>query len=154
MRARVAEGVLLCEDEADALVRSEADRDLRSVDPRSVTDEAMLCLLLACLRRGGVAASRAGNSYWSSWRGGVFSPGLAAGVMLSWGGARVEFVCLCPCPLVLPPKNEGRREKRPWLELSAMLVAHVLSQRCGATERSGAVSPRTLITLPHCYTYL
>lgn len=146
MSARVAEGVLLCEDDvlavpSDVFVRSEADRDLRSWDPRSVTDEAMLCLLLACLRRGGVAASLAGNSYWPASRGGVFSPVLAAGVMLSEGGARVEGVCLCP--LLFPPKNEGRREKRPWAlavlddAWSAMLVAHVLSSVVGLPSDQG-----------------
>lgn len=116
MSARVAEGVLLCEDDvlavpSEVFVRSEADRDLRSWEPRSVTDDAMLCLLLVCLRLCGVVGTLAGNSYWSDSRGGVFSSLLAAGVILSVGGDRVDSVCLCP--LLFPPKNEGRREKMP-----------------------------------------
>ena len=117
MSARVAEGVLLCEDDvlavpSEVFVRSEADRDLRSWEPRSVTDDAMLCLLLACLRLCGVVGTLGGNWYWSAWRGGVFSSSvLAAGVVLSVGGDSVDGVCLCP--LVFPPKNEGRREKMP-----------------------------------------
>jgi hypothetical protein len=107
------------------LVRSEADRDLRSCWPRSVTDEAMLCLLP--LRFGGVAGGLAGNSYGSSCRGGVLRPAVGcagcagcAGGRLSVGGAvevAVAVVCesedgVCLCPLFLPPpKMEGRRVK-------------------------------------------
>jgi hypothetical protein len=118
--ARVAEGSLLCEDDvlavpSDVLVRSEADRERRSEEPRSVTDDAMLCLLLlACLRRCGVVGTLGGNWYWSGSRGEVSSSGLvlaATGVRLSVGGDRVDSACLCP--LFFPPKNEGRREKMP-----------------------------------------
>ena len=113
MSARVAEGSLLCEDDvlavpSDVLVRSEADRERRSEEPRSVTEDAMLCLLLlACLRRCGVVGTLGGNWYWSGSRGGVSSSGLR----LSVGGDKVDGACLCP--LFFPPKNEGRREKMP-----------------------------------------
>jgi hypothetical protein len=69
--ARVAEGVLLCEDWVpveEVLVRSEALRERRSVEPMSATDEEMLCRE-ACRRRGGVAGTFGGE-----WCGSCDSP--------------------------------------------------------------------------------
>jgi hypothetical protein len=152
--ARVAEGVLLCEDDdvlpvpSDVLVRSEADRDRRSCEPKSVTEEAMLCLE-ACLRFCGVVGTLAGNWYWSGTGGGVFSSLLdAAGGIVSAAGMyvfafetvrdRAEGDCLCP--LLFPPKKEGRREKMPCedvAEWSAMLRRPALLPKCGATSDQG-----------------
>ena len=125
-RARVAEGVLVCEDDvlrvlSDVFVRSEAERDERSWEPRSVTDEAMLCLL-EWLRRCGVVGRWTDNSYWSASRGGVASPArlAAAGWRLSVGGGCWAGACEtdetdeAACwrdARDLPPKKEGRREK-------------------------------------------
>jgi len=136
--ARVADGVLLCEDvlvPAEVFVRSEALRDRRSDEPMSVTELAIECLL-ACLRFCGVVGTFDGCSYWLGTRGGA-----SAGGRLSAGGVvllvvrdceRVDEDCLW-CPLVdFPPKKEGRREKRP-VELvvldvwSAMFVLRALA---------------------------
>jgi hypothetical protein len=153
--ARVAEGVLLCEDDvlpvpSDVLVRREAERDRRSCKPRSVTEDAMLCLL-ACLRFCGVVGTLAGELYWSETRGGVFSPLLdATGGTVGASGEgvfvldvvrdREEGVCLWP--LLFPPKKEGRREKmfcedvEDW---SAMLLVPGMCscQKCGAGSDQG-----------------
>lgn len=59
--ARVADGVLLCEeDEPEVVV--EKDRERRNCEPISATDEEMLCRE-ACLLRGGVAGNLGGGSY-------------------------------------------------------------------------------------------
>lgn len=55
--ARVAEGVLLCEDDGvpepdELFVRREAERERRNVVPMSATEDEMLCRA-ECLRRGG-----------------------------------------------------------------------------------------------------
>jgi hypothetical protein len=118
----VAEGVLLCEDvlavPVEVLVRNEALREDRNCEPRSVTEEAMLCLL-PCLRLGGVECNCGILSYSSAGGGGVSSSLLVdAGGRLSVGGVvdamreTEEVDCLCPL-LFAPPNREGRREKRP-----------------------------------------
>lgn len=152
--ARVAEGVLLCEDvlavppvPVEVLVRSEALRDRRNCEPRSVTELAMLCRL-ACLRFCGVACTLEGNSYWSRAGGGVSSSVLGAGGILSVGGvveaARVADDAEGLCPLDLPPKNEGRREKRPCeagvVEVAVVLVMLLVgSAMVEGSQRSGAL---------------
>jgi hypothetical protein len=126
VRARVAEGVLRCEDvlpvPADVLVRRDALRDRRKDEPMSVTDDAIECLL-ACLRFGGVVGTLGLVSYWLGSRGG--SSGvvrLGAGARLRAGGEmalaavwemeREERAALA-CPLgPLEPKKEGRLEKK------------------------------------------
>jgi hypothetical protein len=118
----VADGVLLCEDAlvpAEVLVRREALRDGRSDEPMSVTELAIECRL-ACLRFCGVVGTRGAPS------GAV---GLAARGTVSSGGVVRVWDCDWDCDWVwvwereerpglwplepLPPKKEGRREKRP-----------------------------------------
>lgn len=143
-RASVAEGVLVC-DEDDVLrvldefvVRSEAEREVRSWEPRSVTDEAMLCLLTWRRRWGVVGCWCLVGSSAESWGGGVFNllgtaaSGAAASAELvmggagwtwSWGGAvsagaaweweRDEAAPCLEAVRCLPLKKEGRREKMP-----------------------------------------
>jgi hypothetical protein len=117
--ARVAEGVLLCEDcvPLEVLVRKEAERERRNVVPMSATEDEMECLD-ACLRRGGVVSTFGGNSYWLGKRGLGWSVRLELdeeGGGFGWGGGVValdrEGSAPCLLDLERPPKNEGRRVK-------------------------------------------
>jgi hypothetical protein len=99
--ARVAEGVLLCEDEVllvlplESLVRSEALRERCSWEPMSPMVDEMLCRE-PCLRRGGVVSTLDGNwnSYWFGTRRGLLAEGDAGGRLMVGGSVdvRVRFV--------------------------------------------------------------
>lgn len=117
--ARLAEGVLLCEDVRDvlevlpleSLVRRLALRERCNCEPKSPMVDEMLCRE-ACLRRGGVVCTLDGNSYWLGTRGGG-SPSrgrlmVGAVVVRRSGGTAVGVLGVLCFP---PPKKEGRREK-------------------------------------------
>jgi hypothetical protein len=78
--ASVADGVLLCEDEPEAFVRSEALRERRNEVLTSATEEAMLWRD-ACLRRGGVVGGMGASSWCvlSAARGFLLSPSASDG---------------------------------------------------------------------------
>jgi hypothetical protein len=85
--ARVAEGVLRCEDvlavPADVLVRRELLRERRNDEPMSVTEAAMECLLVF-LRCCGVEGTLASGAYWLATRG--VTSGAGAGAAVGAGG--------------------------------------------------------------------
>ena len=129
-------------------MRSEALRDLRNCAPRSVTEDAMLCLLV-CLRCCGVVDTFGGNSYWLGTRGGVSSSGLDAGRRLRvFEVVRETDDGAGLCALLFPPKKEGRREKRPveGVELLSAMVCLYRSQLGGAlpSDQGFHVSDQTL----------
>jgi hypothetical protein len=73
-RARVAEGVFLCEDVdvfVELLVRRDAERERRNVAPMSATDDEMLCRDECLMRRGGVSGNFGGMADWSTGEGGL-----------------------------------------------------------------------------------
>jgi hypothetical protein len=111
--ANVADGVLLCEeDEPEVFVEKERER--RSVEPISATDDEMLCRE-ACLLRGGVAGNLGGGSYRlgrSGWPSTVWDDD---GVWEREGavdGAVEELLDGAFC-LDDVEKKEGRRLKMP-----------------------------------------
>lgn len=122
--ARVAEGVLLCEDEVllvlplESLVRSEALRERCSWELMSPMVDEMLCRE-TCLWRGGVVSTldENWNSYWFGTRGGLLAEGDAGGRLMVGGNGDVcgRLVGVLG-GLCRPPKKEGRREKMPWLD--------------------------------------
>lgn len=137
VNARVADGVLLCEEvlvvPAEVLVRRDALRDRRRDEPMSVTEDAIECLL-ACLRCcWGVVGALGLSSYWLGTRG--VSSGVVTGGRLIAGGEAVVVVVVrvyvyesearepFACPLLpLEPKKEGRLEKRPELAAAEVLL--------------------------------
>lgn len=114
--ARLAEGVLLCEDceevPPESLVRRLALRLRCNWAPKSPMVDEMLCRE-ACLRRGGVVSTFGGNSYWLGMRPATLDTGsrlMVGGVVVrERGGTGVGVVDLGA--LCFPPKKEGRREK-------------------------------------------
>lgn len=133
----------------DVFVRSEADRERRNCEPRSVTDEAMECLLV-WLRLCGVEGTLGGNSYWLVTRGGASGSVAEAGSRLRAGGGvlaavagreRDEAEALC---LERPPKMEGRLEKRP-VDACVVVLAGLLFLGCELEGSIGSLgqSPGT-----------
>jgi len=121
--ARVAEGVLRCEDEVllvlplESLVRREALRERCSWEPMSPIVDEMLWRE-TCLLRGGVVRTLGGK--WNSCgalAGGWLAEGDAGGKLIVGGTAdelrgRAVGVLGERCR---PPKKDGRREKMLWL---------------------------------------
>jgi hypothetical protein len=125
--ARLAEGVLLCEDVRDveallvvpleSFVRRLALRDRCRVVPISPSVDEMLWRD-ACLRRGGVEGGFGGNSYWLGSRASASPMGDTGGRLMVGGeaavragGGRCEAVGVLGGFLCLPPKKDGLREK-------------------------------------------
>jgi hypothetical protein len=129
-RARVAEGVLRCEEDVllvllvlplESLVRRESLRERCSWAPMSPMVEEMLWRA-TCLWRGGVVSTFGGK--WNSCcesGGGLLAVGDVGGKLMV-GGTADELRGSCVGVLgerCRPPKKEGLREKMLWLGVGA-----------------------------------
>lgn len=122
VNARVADGVRRWDELAEVLVRSEALRERRNVEPKSVTELAMLCLL-AWLRDCGVVDTLCAGSYWSAGGGEVSirsSSRLSSGGGVGVGGERSVSLLV----LFFLPKKEGRRANRLLRSVAMGTTAH------------------------------
>lgn len=132
--ARVAEGVLLCEDvllvlPLESLVRMLALRERFSWTPISPRVDEMLCRDV-CLRRGGVDSVVASGSYWAGGGGGAaVDEGVGVGRLMVGGGGWATAVGVLG-GLCRPPKMLGRREKRPEAGVDALAVVVESSMMC------------------------